>query len=533
MISATTWFTPITAIDAEARLTAEAVGGKAAQLARLARLGLRVPPALAISTELCRAYLGARHLPDDFRPLLREGLAELEQVTGRRLGGEPPLLVSVRSSPPISMPGMLQTVLNLGLDEARVRALIRHTGDPRLAWDAYRRYLLMVASSDGRASGSLQTVLETALRASDVRRVQDLDPLALRDLTRGCAAAVERHSGRPLPGAPVDQIENAVRTVFDSWTSPRAVEYRRLNGIDDCTGTGALIQAMVFGNGGPRSGAGVGFTRNPATGGRELYVDFLFNTQGEDVVSGRQPVLDSQLLPTLLPDAWNELIAAQTALEREFGDMQDFEFTIEDGRLYFLQTRAGKRTPLAALRIAIDLVRDQLITPDVACARLDAYDVDAIARRVVRPKSGDTPLARATSASVGVATGAAVFDVERAKALAGDRPVILMRTELTTEDLPGVSVAAGLVTTLGGRTSHAAVVARQLGKVCLVGCTELRVDAPGRECTLGARHLREGDIVTLDGETGAIYDGAVEVLTERPQAELDTLARWRQASVSG
>ena len=332
----------------------------------------------------------------------------------------------------------------------------------------------------------------------------------------------------PLPEDPVDQVVAAIQAVWRSWTTPRANAYRRLHHLDGETGTGVIIQAMVFGNSGPRSGSGVGFTRNPATGDDELYVDFAVNSQGEDVVSGRHALTDAIPLAVAMPAAWAQLIAAKTRLEQHFRDMQDFEFTIEDGELYFLQTRTGTRGPWAALRIATALVTSGIVERSEALARLASIDTDDLVRVSLQPGADDLPIARAVSASVGVASGAVVFDPQRAAQLAASTPVILLRRELTTDDIAGVSAAAGLLTTCGGRTSHAAVVARQLAKVCLVGCSALHIDDSGSSCRLGGRRLVEGDVITLDGDHGFVYAGAVPCRSERPEAELAMLASWRR-----
>ena len=518
---------------ADEALSADLVGGKAANLVRLQRLGLDVPPALALPTSWCRAYMAQGALPDDFAGRLAVALRHLEQATACRLGGKPPLLVSVRSSPPRSMPGMLRTVLNLGLTEDGVHALIQRTGNPWLAWDVYRRFVRSFAeTANGTAATALDGMTADHLAGAGAESPQDLDPLSLRDLARALAGLMPEITGHEMPPDPLQQIVAAIESVLQSWTSPWAREYRRINGLDETTGTGVLIQAMVFGNSGPHSGSGVGFTRNPSTGDRELFVDFLFNAQGEDVVAGRLPVAERQRLPQALPKVWTQLQSSTAVLEREFRDMQDFEFTVDGGRLYFLQTRPGKRTPWAALRIATDLVRERLLDPATALRRLAPYDLDAIGRVYVQPRSADIPLGHATPASIGVATGAIVFDADRARTIGGERPVILVRSELTTDDVAGLAAAQGVLTTCGGRTSHAAVVARQLGKVCLVGCADLHVDAGARECSLGGRRLRDGAIVTLDGETGFVYDGRVPVVTERPEQELAMVAAWREASLS-
>ena len=510
-------------------LSADLIGSKAANLARLARVGLRVPPALAVTTVLSREFMHRGRLPAAFRASLAGSIRQLEEVTGLTLGGRRPLLVSVRSSPPISMPGMLTTILNAGINEETVRGLIRRTGNPWLAWDAYRRFIRsFVETLAPRFAAALDRETAEHLTEAGVDGVQDLDPMALRNLVRAHVALLADTTDFSLPVDPVEQIVMAVEAVIRSWMSPRACEYRRLNQLSDHGGTGVLIQAMVFGNSGPLSGSGVGFTRNPATGASELYLDFVFNAQGEDVVGGRLPVGASELLASTLPDVWKDLQSARTMLEREFRDMQDFEFTVEDGQLFFLQSRSGKRTPWAALRIATDLVREEILDRATALERLAPYDLQTISRIVVRPGPDDAPLARATPASVGVASGSVVFDAARAKEWGSDRPVILVRSELTTDDIGGLAAAAGVLTTFGGRTSHAAVVARHLGKVCLTGCRELSVDERARTCSVGARQLQEGDVITLDGDIGLVYSGRLPVVAERPEGDLAFVESWRQ-----
>lgn len=507
----------------------ELVGGKAANLVRMAGIGLRVPAAFVVTGAACREYFDRRALPPDLRGALAESVRQLEDATGLRFGdARRPLLVSVRSSPPVSMPGMLDTVLNVGLNESTVSGLIALTGNPWLAWDALRRLVHAYAGTVLHSeTAALDRLVADGLSNAGARSLQELDGLTMRDLARESTDLVLRLAGRPFPVDPLEQLVGAVEAVLQSWQSPRARTYRQLNGLDESTGTAVLVQAMVFGNGGPQSGAGVGFTRNPATGDDALYLDFLFNAQGEDVVSGRYPVTDGEVLPAAMPAVWEELQAARRALERAFLDMQDFEFTIDEGTLYFLQTRAGKRTPWAAVQIATDLVHAGIIDSACALERLRPYDLDTIVRVAVRPGANDVAIARAVPASVGAVTGGIVFDAARAEALASERPVVLVRTDLTTDDVTGLSFAAGLLTTHGGRTSHAAVVARQMGKVCLVGCRDLRVDQAARECALGEHVLREGDTITLDGDAGLVYYGRVPIVSEHPHDAVATIRGWR------
>lgn len=515
-------------------LEAGVVGNKAANLARIDRLGLRVPAAIALSTAASRSVANGTTSADALREAIVQGIARLEQATSLRFGSNDPLLLSVRSSPPVSMPGMLETVLDVGLTEEGVNGLIRRTGNPWLAWDAYRRLIRSFATVVYRLPAApFDRLAQEIFARAGARSLQELDPLSLRDLARRSRKLLDSISPVPLPRDAVNQVVAAVRAVFASWQSDKALQYRRLIGVDDDAGMGVLIQAMVFGDSGPRSGTGVGFTRNPATGQDALYVDFAFNAQGEDIVSGRYPVTESSVLPDVLPHVWSGLLAAKSLLEGEFRDMQEFEFTVDEGQLYFLQTRTGKRTTRAAIQIACDLVHDGVIDKATALARVGEHNLGSLVTTTLRPRSSDAPLASAIPASVGVAIGHVVFDAQRACALAADgRPVILARPELNTDDFSGLAVAAGIVTTFGGRTSHAAVLARQWGKVCLVGCSDLRIVEGAREARIGARRLREGDLITLDGETGLIYADSIPIVTEAPADVLAMVDSWRQASVS-
>lgn len=507
-----------------------AIGGnKAANLSLLDRLGFRVPPAIVLSTSLCQEYFDrGQTFGEDLPQLLNGYVRRLEEATRSSFGGRQPLLVSVRSSPPVSMPGMLDTILNVGLTESTVRGLIRTTGNPALAWDAYRRLIRTFAETVHDApSEAFDRLTARYLSEGKVDTASDLDPLTIRSLARESADLLEALTGASLPTAPQTQLLLAVEAVCRSWNSARAREYRRLNGLGALTGTAVLIQAMVFGNAGGSSGSGVGFTRNPTDGRDQLYVDFLFNAQGEDVVSGRQVRTDAARLATVLPSVQGELERAKPRLEAAFRDMQDFEFTVQDGRLYFLQTRAGKRTPWAALQIAVDLVSAGIIEPSTALQRLADIDLDAVERTRVRPGADDLPIAVGMPASQGVVAGAIAFEPAKAQQMAEEQPVILVRPEMSPDDIAGLDAAAGVLTILGGRTSHAAVVARQLGKVCVVGCRALRIDTGAHRCWFGDRTFREGELLTIDGETGQVFAGRVAVVAEKPHEALATIAQWR------
>jgi pyruvate,orthophosphate dikinase len=510
-------------------LASESAGAKAAELWRMARLGLRVPPAFVLSTRLCGPV--NRQEDEAVRTLERclgDGIAYLEQATGRRFGdSRRPLLVSARSGAARSMPGMLETVLDVGLNAETVRGLIRLTGNPRLAWDCYRRFVQGFAEVVcGLPATPFEARLADMKRSEAVEHESELDPEALERLTAQYRDVAAELAGRPIPEDPVRQLAAVARAVYRSWDSAKAREYRRLNELDEVAGTAVTVQSMVFGNGGGKSGAGVAFTRNPATGADELFAEFLFDAQGEDVVSGRRRPSDWTAVAKRLPDVADALAHGARRLEREHREMQDIEFTVEDGTLYFLQTRTAKRTPRAALKIAVDLVRQGVIDEAEALRRIS--DIAPAAAAVARFTGSAHPVAVAVPASVGVATGRVAFDSARAKVLADQGgPVILVRRETSTEDVLGFGVAAGILTAIGGRTAHAAVVARQLAKVCLVGCADLVIEADGRRATIGGHPVAEGDWLSLDGESGDVYLGRLEIVREGPVAELATIEAWK------
>ncbi len=433
------------------------------------------------------------------------------------------------------MPGMMETVLNVGLTEATMRSLIRMTGNPRLAYDCQRRLIQQYGEVvHAIASARFDTRRDAMLASLGVFDIGDLDTASLVEIAKAFGDEFEAATGEAVPADPLFQLRAAIEAVFRSWTSPRAQSYRKLNAISDELGTSATVQTMVFGNLGPTSGSGVGFTRNPADGSNALYVDYLRNAQGEDVVAGRRRTMDIAELERRAPEAHRALVAAPPALEDEFRDMEDFEFTVEEGRLFLLQSRTGKRTPLAALRIAHDLAEQGLISRPEALDRIAALDLDAIEHVRLKPAAGQTPFARGTSASTGVAIGAAVFDPERvAQIKQGGKAVILIRENVETSDISALSEAVALVAAEGARTSHAAVVARELGKVCVVGSEGLAIDRSGRKCTWGASTIEEGDVLSVDGDSGEIYRGEVEVLRESPHRASATIARWRAARASG
>jgi pyruvate,orthophosphate dikinase len=515
------------------RPSAEVVGAKAANLAHMASLGLPVPPAFVLPVSLCAAIVKgdptARQMVADG---LQEGMTFLESATGRRFGDRrQPLLVSVRSGAARSMPGMLDTVLDVGCTGAAVHGLVRSTGHPRFAWDCRRRFLEsygeVVLDID---KAQFARARATVLAHEGASNEQAADSESIERLAGAYQQLIE-DEGELVPDSCFEQLEEAANAVYRSWMSTRAVTYRKLQHLDDLKGTAVTVQTMVFGNSGGTSGAGVAFSRDPSTGTAKPVIDVLFDSQGEDVVSGSRTPQTESAIEQSLPAVATQLRETLIKLEREFTDVQDIEFTIENGRLWILQTRAAKRTPLAALRFAIDLVQEKQITPAEALDRLNGIDLGTLAhKRLI--DCGD-PAALATGAAAGIAVGCAAFDPDSAERLAaGGHPVILVRPDTSTADVKGFAAAAGIVTAVGGRTAHAALVARQMGKPCVVGCGALKVDVAGHSARLDGHALKEGDWLSIDGEAGAIYLGRCQVAEERPDAALAEIARWREALVS-
>ncbi len=509
--------------------SADAIGAKAANLARMAALGLQVPPAFVLPVKLCAAIIGKEpHAERNLHEGLKEGIAFLEHATGKRFGDHrQPLLVSVRSGAARSMPGMLDTVLNVGCTSAAVQGLIRSSGRPRLAWDCRRRFLESYAETVlGFEPAFFSAHLAELVLGEGVASERELDSEALERLAANERALIEeRYDDGWLEDATA-QLESAARAVYRSWMSERAQSYRHLQQLDHLAGTAVTVQTMVFGNGGLSSGAGVAFSRDPSIGSRQPMIDLVLDAQGEDVVSGRRTPDTEETIARALPQLATELGDILTLLEREFSDVQDVEFTIEDGKLWILQTRAAKRTPRAALRIAIDLVHEELITPREALDRLGCIDLGALVR--VSLVCADKPLLTGIAASGGIAAGRAAFSSESARRLsASGDPVILMRPDTSTADVEGFALAAGIVTSVGARTSHAALVARQMGKPCIVGCSGMTFDVAADRAQLAGTTIAASDWVTIDGDSGKIYLGQLDTVTTRPDAELAEIATWR------
>ncbi|HTY90608.1 MAG TPA: PEP/pyruvate-binding domain-containing protein [Methanocella sp.] len=513
--------------------TAEALpqefGNKAAVLVKMASLGIPVPPGFALGVTICDDYYRNNEvLPDYVDEMLKRGISHLEKATGLTFGsGRRPLLVSVRSGAPISMPGIMDTMLNIGLNREIIQGLIYMSGNPRFAWDTYRRYLENFGTIVlGYEGSKFQAILHEIMEDVGVTDETALDFKSLKLITGRYEAMLQRNGGPKFPENVYDQLRAASIAVLRSWNSPRAANFRRLNLVGAARGTAVTVQAMVFGNMGRFSGAGVAFSRNPWTGGKELVVDYKLGAQGEDVVSGSQGASTQKEMAHLMPEAYRDLQAVATRLEQYFKDMQDIEFTVQEARLFILQSRSGKRSPYAALRIAVEMVDEGLITPKVALRLLEGVDIDSII--IQRLNASGEPLGAGISASVGVAAGRIALTCERAEEDSARSPVILVRETASPDDIAGIKAAGGLLTARGARTSHAAVVARQMGKVCVVNCADLSIDLARHRINIGKAMLHEGDEITLDGSSGLVYAGHLSTTTEKPVDLLAKVAKWRK-----
>ncbi len=492
----------------------DTLGGKGAGLAEMTNAGIPVPPGYTITTQACRQFYEAGgKLLDSIVTEEDEALRRLEKLLGRRLGDTAnPLLVSVRSGSPLSMPGMMDTVLNLGLNDRTVEALARRSGNPRFAYDSYRRFIQMYGDVVlGIARPNLEAELTLAKHRAKVKLDVELNADHLRELVKRLLAKVKREIGREFPQDAREQLAGARDAVFRSWHNERAIHYRRLNGIPDHLGTAVNVQAMVFGNLGDSSATGVGFTRDPSTGEHCFYGEYLRNAQGEDVVAGIRTPRPIAELEREMPEVYGQLREITARLERHYRDVQDFEFTVEEGRLFMLQTRRGERTGIAAVRIAADMVEEGLITKREAIERVEPDHLDQVLHPVLdlKERRKYEVLARGLPASPGAAAGRLVFTSEEAVARGGKERVILVRAETSPDDIAGMHAARGILTATGGMTSHAAVVARGMGKCCVVGCAALVIDEHGRKLRIGTRTIAAGEYLSLDGSTGEVLLGDV------------------------
>ncbi len=508
--------------------SAEIVGAKAANIVRMAKLGVPVPPAFVLPIELCRPVVAGDEIADcELRDALEEGIGFLEEITDRKFGdGRNPLLVSVRSGAARSMPGMLETVLDVGCSHTALRGLIRVTGNPRFAWDCRRRFLESYSETVlNLGPDILRRVCDDMLRAERAETEQDLDCEALERLVADIERCLDERD-LDVPEKPNRQLLDAARAVYLSWGSERASTYRRLSGLEDLEGTAVTVQAMVFGNRGLRSGSGVAFSRDPSTGERKPIIEMLVDAQGEDVVAGRFTPHDENAIELINPELAQKLREVLSKLEGEFTDVQDIEFTVEDGTLWLLQTRSAKRTPTAELKIAVDLVTEGVIGEAEALKRVARLSLDSIG--TTHFEGEEAAVSCGIGAAAGVATGRAVFESGRTEQfMQSGEPVILVRPDISTSDIAGFVAASGILTAAGGRTAHAALVARQLGKACVVGCSALVIDTISRRARLGERLIAEGDWISIDGGTGDIFLGRRKIGTVRPERDLAQIATWR------
>ncbi|WP_114905411.1 pyruvate, phosphate dikinase [Ornithinimicrobium murale] len=506
------------------------LGGKGANVAEMMRLGVPVPDGFTITTTASIDSMNAGgEWPATLWDETQAALERLEQRTGRTLGSsERPLLVSVRSGAVVSMPGMMDTILNLGISDDTVAALGAEADNARFAWDSYRRFIQMYGEVvEGVPAHAFEDELTALKRTRGVEQDTELSIEDLQGLVEKFKGVAREHMGGEFPTDPREQLQRAIDAVFRSWMNPRAGVYRKAHGIPDTLGTAVNVMQMVFGNRGDTSATGVCFTRNPSTGAQELYGEFLVNAQGEDVVAGIRTPRPLAEMETVLPEAYGQLLETMKRLEGHYGDMQDIEFTVEEGTLYLLQTRNGKRTAPAAFKVARDLVEEGVITREQALRRIEASQLDQLLHPAIDPEHGQTPITKGLNASPGAAVGEIVFDSDTAEARgkAGEA-VILVRWETTPDDIAGTIAAQGVLTAHGGMTSHAAVVARGMGKPCVAGASAAKIDATAKTLTIGDTVLREGDTITLDGSTGEVYAGALELVPPQVNEDFSAVVGW-------
>ena len=508
----------------------ETLGGKGANLAEMTNIGIPVPPGFTISAEVCDLfYRNERNYPEGLREEVQASLKRLEEVTGRRFAdAEDPLLVSVRSGSAVSMPGMMDTVLNLGLNDRVVEGISGKTGNTRFAWDAYRRFIQMFGDVvRGAPHEQFEEVLEQARRAKRVQQDIGLDTDDLRKVVAEFKEVYRAHTQEEFPQKPQDQLWAAIDAVFGSWNNQRAVKYRQIHDIRGLLGTAVNVQSMVFGNFGSDSGTGVCFTRDPSTGENAFYGEFLMNAQGEDVVAGIRTPANLSALQDENPEIYRQLVQVRERLEQHYREMQDIEFTIQQGELFILQTRTGKRTGLAAVRIAVEMVTEGLISKSEAVGRVTPEQLDQLLHPMIDPQARENlaTLAVGLNASPGAATGQAVLTADDAERWVKEgRQVLLVRRETSPEDIGGMNVAQGILTSTGGMTSHAAVVARGMGKPCVAGCKDVSIS--GKTITVAKKPYQEGDWLTIDGTTGEIFEGRVDLVRAEISGGFGLFLSW-------
>ncbi|MGC8699834.1 MAG: pyruvate, phosphate dikinase [Candidatus Micrarchaeia archaeon] len=511
---------------ARLRLTKAELGGKGYGLVEMTRIGLPVPPGIIITTKMCNKYFKEKRLWKSIKEKILAKMRKIENETGKRFASiDNPLLVSVRSGAPLSMPGMMDTVLNLGINDEIAESIARRYGD-KFAYDTYRRFIQLFATIvlkiDKRP---FDEALEEEKR-NEGRDESSLSGEAMKRLASKYKSIVEKSSKKPLEQDPYKQLFMAIGAIFESWWNKRAVEYRKIYNIPDSMGTAVNIVAMVYGNLNERSGTGVAFTRDPSTGEKKIYAEVLMNAQGEDVVSGKRTPMPIEELRKNLPNVYTELVSTCKKLEKYFKDMQDIEFTIEDGKFYMLQTRNGKRSPQAALRIAIDMVKEKLISEKDALLRISPDDLDKLLHKQVDKRFASEPIATGLPASPGAASGKAVFDIEKAvEAKKKGESIILVRVETTPDDIKGIAISDGILTSRGGMTSHAAVVTRGMGKPCIVG-SNIEISKDNNSFTSNGFTIREGEEITIDGTDGKVYKGSIPLIEPKLGKDINTILRW-------
>ena len=522
------------------------LGGKGANLAEMSSLGLPVPPGFTITTEVCTAfYENDKNYPDALKSQVEVALQAIEKQMGMKFGdAENPLLVSVRSGARVSMPGMMDTVLNLGLNDKTVEGLVKKSGDARFAWDSYRRFVQMYGDVVmGLEHHDFEDIMEQHKRDMDITEDTDITAEGWKIVVANYKEMVERELGRPFPEDPQEQLWGAVGAVFSSWMIPRAITYRNINDIPADWGTAVNVQAMVFGNMGDDCATGVAFTRDPATGENFFYGEYLINAQGEDVVAGirtpqsltiqgrKKEGSDLPSMEEIMPEVFKELDDVRHRLEKHYTDMQDIEFTVQQGKLFMLQTRSGKRTAAAALKIAVDMVEEGVITQEEGLLRLEPQSLDQLLHPTLDPDATKTILTKGLPASPGAACGIAVFNADEAESRANaGESVMLCRVETSPEDIHGMHAAAGILTTRGGMTSHAAVVARGMGRACVAGAGAISIDYKTKIMSVAGHDIKEGDIVTIDGSTGEVMLGAVDTIQPELSGDFDIVMKWADSA---